>query len=42
MTKITVLSLIAGVAGTGVGGLLGIVFADKGKKFVYTKIRNDY
>ena len=34
MTKITVLSLIAGVAGTGVGGLLGIVFADKGKKFV--------
>ena len=34
MTKITILSLIAGVAGTGVGGLLGIVFADKGKKFV--------
>ena len=34
MTKITILSLIAGVAGTGIGGLFGIVFSDKGKKFV--------
>ena len=34
MTKITILSLTAGVAGTGIGGLFGIVFADKGKNFV--------